>query len=104
MSFNKLFNSIKRLHEKENASISEHIIKLQEEVGEIAESHLMTTGYKKMKTSPEEEKKHLSEEAVDAMVVCMAILAANGSDPLEIKKLMKGKIKKWEESLKDKGL
>ena len=100
--FDSAFESIKSLQYREGASIGDHIIKLQEEVGEIAESHLMMTGYKEAKRTTSEEKSHLTEEAVDAVIVCMAILASNGADKHEIDRIFAEKIGKWETAFANK--
>jgi len=84
------------LQQKEGANLSDHIIKLQEEVGEISESYLLTTGYKLPKRPLDQEVMHLTEEAVDAIIVAMAILCANGASKLHVEHLLKQKIDKWE--------
>jgi hypothetical protein len=90
------------LQQREGANLSDHIIKLQEEVGEISESYLLMTGYKLPKRSIADEQMHLTEEAVDAIIVAMAILCANGASKLHVDHLLKQKIDKWEICYKKK--
>jgi len=102
-TFVEAFNKVDELRAIENTSMSDYVIKMQEEVGEIAESHLMITGYKPMKnpvsknkaTQINHEKEHLAEEAVDSIIVGMAILSANGTSQQKIEELLKQKIDKW---------
>ena len=95
LNFDEAYEAVIDIQSRENAAMSDHIIKLQEEVGEIAESYLLITGYKIPKLSIEEEKMHLTEEAVDAIIVAMAILNSNRASKEYVHHLLKIKIDKW---------
>jgi hypothetical protein len=91
------FEAIDSLQAMEGAALSDHLIKLQEEVGEIAEGYLMMTGYKKSKNGgPDAERIHMIEETVDAMIVLLAILSASKAKKSFVEHMLKSKIEKWE--------
>lgn len=95
INFDEAYEAVKDIQSRENAPMSDHIIKLQEEVGEIAESYLLMSGYKNPKLSIDEERLHLTEEAVDAIIVSMAILNSNNASKNYVEHLLKIKIEKW---------
>lgn len=101
-TFEEAFEKIKTIQSIEKAALSDHIIKLQEELGEISESYLLMTGYKLPKQSKEQEKMHLIEETVDSIIVSMAILAAAGASNNYVEFMLKNKIEKWEIALEKK--
>lgn len=101
-TLDEALDEVYKIQQTEKANLSDHIIKLSEEVGEIAESYLLTTGYKLPKQSLEAEKAHLTEEAVDAIIVSLAILCANGASKQHIEHLLKQKLQKWEIAVEKK--
>lgn len=98
-TFEQAFQDVEKLQAAEGAQISDHIIKLMEEVGEISESYLMLKSYKRPKAEAAEEKLHLQEEAVDAIIVCLAILATAEASPNFVSDTLKTKIEKWKNNL-----
>lgn len=98
--FNDNFYKIHDLVRKENSTLSDKIIKLGEEKGEIDEAFLRFNGYKKVdpstgKKSGEDAREDISEECVDAIIMCLSILIDNNMTLSEIEDLMSAKIDKW---------
>jgi NTP pyrophosphatase (non-canonical NTP hydrolase) len=88
---------IQKLSLEEKKSLLERTIKLQEEVGELAQQVLIQTGssgshHKKAQTSG------IQEEAVDVTLVALSIFFLEGGTPLELEKIVEAKMGKWEAS------
>jgi hypothetical protein len=97
--FDEAFFDVHKLQTEEDAPLSDHIHKLTEELGEIAESYLMLKSYKDPSRSLPEEEKHLTEEAIDACIVTMAIISKMLALPQIseefVQTTMKEKVQKW---------
>ncbi|MBO0346920.1 MazG-like family protein [Roseibium sp. CAU 1637] len=87
---------------KDTKTLQERALKLCEEAGEVAQAVLSATGapgstYKKL------ELADVREEAVDTMIVALAVLAqASDSDEMfqaELTRLLSLKVGKWQETL-----
>lgn len=105
MTFDKAFQEIDEIQTREGAPLGDHILKLTEELGEISESYLMLKEYKKPKSEKAVEELHLAEEAIDSIIVGMAILScitqtAKNDFPLNfVQETLKEKIGKWRSNL-----
>lgn len=102
MTFDNAFEAVDKIQTEEGAALGDHIIKMQEELGEIAESYLMLTSYKKPKSEKNVEELHLAEEAIDAIIVGFAILSCMKVSPNFIQATLKEKITKWKANLAEK--
>jgi hypothetical protein len=102
MTFNEAFEEVDNIQTTEGAALGDHIIKMQEELGEIAESYLMLKSYKKPKSEKAVEELHLAEEAIDAIIVGMAILSCMKVSPEFTQATLREKTKKWRSNLAEK--
>lgn len=83
------------------ATLENKTIKLAEEVGEISVEVLILNGFKNSNgVSKETTKQNLKEEAVDAMLMCLDILAFLKTTPEEIDEISMRKIDKWLNNVK----
>jgi len=88
---------IQKLSLEEKKSLLERTIKLQEEVGELAQQVLIQTGssgshHKKAPTND------VKQEVVDVTLVALSIFFLEGGTPLELEKIVEAKMGKWEAS------
>ena len=77
-------------------SISDKIVKLQEEVGEIAAAHLKEIGFKsRFGKTLEEVRNNKKEEYADTLLVIYDIILSDGFTFDEIKEELHRGIDKW---------
>ncbi|WP_417694383.1 MazG-like family protein [Roseibium sp.] len=97
-----MIDNLFELTAKDTKTLQERALKLCEEAGEVAQAVLSATGapgstYKKL------ELVDVREEAVDTMIVALAVLAqASDSDEMfqaELTRLLSLKVGKWQETL-----
>lgn len=89
-----VIKKIKKLSSSEKKNLLERAVKLQEEVGELAECILGTVGssgtqYKK------KQRKLLQEEAIDVILVALDIFFAEGGTEDTLQKMLSRKTDKW---------
>ena len=82
---------------RKNMTVSDKMVKLQEEVGEIATAHL-----KELNLKPRAEgastfsvRENKKEEYADALIVILDLILADGFSFEEIEEEMQKGIKKW---------
>jgi NTP pyrophosphatase (non-canonical NTP hydrolase) len=92
----------RKLDPRKSMTVSDKLVKLQEEVGEIAAAHLKELGFKPSKdVSIKEIRDNKKEEYADALIVIYDMILADGFTFDEIKEeLIKG-VDKWYKKVKD---
>lgn len=86
---------IEQLASLEAKSTMERMVKLQEEVGELAQEVLIahrTSGSSRKSPGPD----GIAGECVDVIIVALSIFFKNGHDENELKELIEKKCEKWE--------
>lgn len=107
-SFDEVFESIWTLEQKDydlNMRLSVYdndkiamackIIKMQEELGELAAGFLKRIGYKKTDESTIDIENNIKEEMVDLFIMVVATMQNQGMTHEEILNLIPNKLKKW---------
>ncbi|MBS0621002.1 MAG: hypothetical protein JSS61_06050 [Verrucomicrobia bacterium] len=90
-----ILKSLQQLSLEEKKSLLERMVKLQEEVGELAQEVLIQHGssgshYKQSAST-------IREEAVDVILVALSIFYLEKGTPEELDSLLAAKAKKWKE-------
>lgn len=80
--------------------LTNKIIKLSEEVGELSQAYLKYIGSKNFSVSAGNTKAHVLEELCDVMNVSIDILNKMGFDDSEALEMFERKLNKWEEKTK----
>jgi NTP pyrophosphatase (non-canonical NTP hydrolase) len=102
--FKEIVKEIGRLNSKDQASHSERMCKVMEEIGELAQAVNRTTGRKilKEKDTVESMNENLLEEGVDSIQCIISLLKGYGYGHKDILKKMKHKNKVWESVIEKK--
>jgi NTP pyrophosphatase (non-canonical NTP hydrolase) len=90
---------------KDSGTMADRVIKLQEEVGEIASSYGTYSGYKlpKKVTSPEAALENIKEECIDSLIVILDILTKDFQlDSIDIYQRFAEKCDVWETVVRNK--
>ena len=85
---------------KETKTCEQRFMKLNEEVGELAEAILQSNGLKRTDKTDEQLRDHVLEETCDALNVLYSIASWHGFTKNEIEEMMHKKLDKWEGQLK----
>lgn len=89
------FEIIREISKRDNKSIQRRLIKLMEEVGELAtEINLLDGDFHKKRTK-EELHNNIIEEGVDSLICAVDILVKQGATEEEIVSIIKRKCAKW---------
>jgi NTP pyrophosphatase (non-canonical NTP hydrolase) len=99
LTMEELYERIATLDTQDKKEMSFKLVKLMEEVGEIAEAFLEYDGYKRSGKSKTECKENILEECSDALLMIYSILNVNGNSLEEIKEMINKKCNKWESNL-----
>lgn len=101
MGLKKNMKEVKRLNEKDPASLELRMCKIAEEFGEMAQAFNKTTGRKYLKKgdTPKNIRKNILEEGVDTMQCIISFLVQCGFDRDDIIRVMKKKNKAWERAI-----
>lgn len=82
----------------------ERVVKLTEEVGELAAEVLIENGYSNKYRKPGLVEKNIRTEAVDCLIMVLDILNFVGATKEDINKLVNKKVNKWEKGIAKKKL
>jgi len=89
---------------RKSMTVSDKLVKLQEEVGEIAAAHLKELGFKSHeKLSLKEIRDNKKEEYADALIVIYDMILADNFTFDEIKEELHKGVDKWYDKVKDLG-
>jgi NTP pyrophosphatase (non-canonical NTP hydrolase) len=104
--FKDLFDFIVEQDSLEKRPLATKIIKLQEELGELAESFLLEDGYKFNKDNLTQEAIRVNTEEEVADIFIMIICVANelNMDKQKLTNIVHRKLDKWSEKIKAKQL
>ena len=91
---------ILKMSTKETKTCEQRFMKLNEEVGELAEAILQSTGLKRSDKDNAEMREHILEETCDALNVLYSIASWHGFTKSQIEEMMHKKLDKWEGQLK----
>lgn len=92
-----------KLSRKDNGTLTDRVLKLNEEAGELAEAAIILSGRKNPKKDKpflEDQHDHVIEEAVDVLIMSMDILSHMDASNSQINKCIQNKLKKWERNRK----
>ena len=93
--FEKVISYIQKVSAKEKKTLTQRVLKLQEEVGEIAEAVLkeeMASGMGRKK----KRKDEIPAECVDIILVAIDIFFSTGKKDADLHKLLLKKAAKWQ--------
>lgn len=92
---------VKKLSLTENKNILERMVKLQEEVGELAQEILISEQVSGS-THKSPGKDGIKGECVDVILVALSIFFKAGHDEAELEKIMQAKSERWDSFQKKK--
>jgi len=102
---NDMLMHVMHISSKDGGSLADRVIKLQEEVGEVASGYGTYSGYKfpKKSTSQESALDNIKEECIDSLIVILDILTKDFQlDAVDIHRKFAEKCQAWEEVVKNK--
>jgi len=90
-----IFDLVKNVSSAQGYGLSERVIKLQEEVGELSAEVLKLRGFKKSDLSKDEIRNNILLETVDCLIISMDILSHEKFQKKEIIEIADKQIEKW---------
>jgi hypothetical protein len=90
-----IFDLVKNVSSAQGYGLSERVIKLQEEVGELSAEVLKLRGFKKSDLSKDEIRNNILLETVDCLIMSMDILSHEKFQKKEIIEIADKQIEKW---------
>lgn len=93
--FDYIFELIKNVTSIQGYGLTERVIKLQEEVGELSAEVLKLKGFKNSELSKEEIKNNILLETVDCLIMSMDILNYGKFQKKDIIEVADKQIEKW---------
>lgn len=93
--FDEVFATERMANEIKGFGIEAKIMKLQEELGELATDHLKLIGYKVSDDKPKAVKKNMKEEVVDLFIMTLCVGENLGMTKDDFLNIAAKKIKKW---------
>jgi hypothetical protein len=90
-----IFDLVKNVTSMQGYGLSERVIKLQEEVGELSAEVLKLKGFKNSDLSKEEIKNNILLETVDCLIMTMDILNYGKFQKKDIIEVADRQIEKW---------
>jgi hypothetical protein len=93
--FDYIFDLIKNVTSMQGYGLTERVIKLQEEVGELSAEVLKLKGFKNSDLSKEEIKNNILLETVDCLIMTMDILNYGKFQKKDIIEVADRQIEKW---------
>ena len=100
----KILEKVKKAREldpRKSMTVSDKLVKLQEEVGEISAAHLKQLGYKPSKNSIKSIRDNKKEEYADALIVIYDLILADGFTFEEVEEELDKGVEKWYNKVKD---
>jgi len=90
-----IFDLVKNVSSAQGYGLSERVVKLQEEVGELSAEVLKLRGFKKSDLSKDEIRNNILLETVDCLIMSMDILSHEKFQKKEIIEIADKQIEKW---------
>jgi hypothetical protein len=90
-----IFDLVKNVSSAQGYGLSERVVKLQEEVGELSAEVLKLKGFKKSDLSKDEIRNNILLETVDCLIMSMDILSHEKFQKKEIIEIADKQIEKW---------
>jgi hypothetical protein len=90
-----IFDLVKNVSSAQVYGLSERVVKLQEEVGELSAEVLKLRGFKKSDLSKDEIRNNILLETVDCLIMSMDILSHEKFQKKEIIEIADKQIEKW---------
>jgi NTP pyrophosphatase (non-canonical NTP hydrolase) len=102
MNLDIIYNEITNLGKSDNATLSEDVCKLIEEVGELVQEINKVTGRKKFDGDIKKVNENIKEEIADTLQNLLLICSKFDIDMISLLNEVSIKNKKWEKILKEK--
>ncbi len=90
-----IFDLVRNVSSAQGYGLSERVVKLQEEVGELSAEVLKLRGFKKSDLSKDEIRNNILLETVDCLIMSMDILSHEKFQKKEIIEIADKQIEKW---------
>jgi hypothetical protein len=103
--FHELLYRVKKISSKDQGTLADRVIKIMEEVGEIAAAHGILTGYKvpKKEWTETEVRENIKEECVDTMIMLFDIMTRDfDMGAYDIEQLFHEKCNAWQRVVEKK--
>jgi NTP pyrophosphatase (non-canonical NTP hydrolase) len=99
MTLDKTLINVFKVSKMEKKNLTQQMVKLAEEHGELAAAVLMHLGQKGTRMSKNEVRENVLEEGCDCLLMVLSILNKAGFKENEINEMTKKKLKKWKDRL-----